>query len=81
MATAGIPGPTLAVCCVCKHVADDADLVSPWGSMSAYLDRHHLQQMDVRLSHTYCPACYEAQARAWFLPPRHSSRRSDRPRH
>ena len=80
MATAPIPGPTVAVCCVCKQVADGAGSASTWASMSTYLDRHHLQQMDVRLSHTYCPTCYEMQARAWFIPPRQSSRRSDRPR-
>jgi predicted AAA+ superfamily ATPase len=60
--------PTLAVCCVCKQVAEGVSPSSRWISMSAYLDRHHLQSVDVRLSHTYCPACYDGQARAWSLP-------------
>ena len=60
--------PMLTVCCVCKRVAESVLPSSHWMSMSTYLDRHHLQSADVRLSHTYCPACYERQARAWSIP-------------
>ena len=60
--------PMLTVCCVCKQVAESVAPSSEWTPMSAYLDRHHLQSIDVRLSHTYCPACYERQALAWSVP-------------
>ena len=46
--------------------------------MSAYLERHHLRLSDVRLSHTYCPVCYERQARAWSLGPRELDRLAHR---
>jgi hypothetical protein len=36
--------------------------------MSAYLEQHHLSLFDIRLSHTYCPVCYEQQAEAWAIP-------------
>jgi hypothetical protein len=60
--------PLLSVCCVCKHVAEPVSSSMHWTPMSAYLERHHLSLIDVRLSHTYCPVCYERQARAWALP-------------
>jgi hypothetical protein len=60
--------PMLAVCCVCKQVAESGSPYLHWTSMSGYLSRHHLQTVDVQLSHTYCPACYERQARAWSIP-------------
>jgi hypothetical protein len=60
--------PTLTVCCVCKHVAPSGSPPSPWTPMSAYLEQHHLSLFDVRLSHTYCPVCYEQQAEAWAIP-------------
>ena len=60
--------PTLTVCCVCKHVAESLSPSNHWTPMSAYLEQHHLSLIDVRLSHTYCPLCYEQQAQAWALP-------------
>jgi hypothetical protein len=60
--------PMLSVCCVCKHVAEPVSSSVNWTPMSTYLDRHHLNLFDVRVSHTYCPICYERQARAWSLP-------------
>jgi hypothetical protein len=36
--------------------------------MSTFLEEHHLRPVDVRLSHTYCPVCYEQQAEAWSIP-------------
>ena len=63
-----VTGRMLAMCCACKQVAEDAALSSEWTSMSAYLNLHHLQSVDVKLSHTYCPACYDRQASAWSLP-------------
>ena len=59
--------PTLAVCCVCKHVAQSGNPSSSWTPMSTFLERHHLQPIDVRLTHTYCPVCYEQQAEAWAI--------------
>lgn len=59
--------PTLAVCCVCKHVAQSGTPSSSWTPMSTFLERHHLQPVDVRLTHTYCPVCYEQQAEAWAI--------------
>ena len=70
--------PLLAMCCVCKRVAEEAPPSSHWTSMSTYLHRHHLQQGDVKLSHTYCPACYDRQARAWSLPGKDRSARAAR---
>jgi hypothetical protein len=58
----------VAVCCACKQVAEDGTPSSNWISMSTFLNRHQLQSVDMKLSHTYCPACYERQARAWSLP-------------
>jgi len=72
--------PTLAVCCLCKQVTDTASSPEPWQSMPEFLERHHLTKTDVRLSHTYCPACYERQAQAWALPvkqPTSPARRQD----
>ena len=60
--------PTLTVCCVCKHVAEPVAPSNQWTPMSTYLEQHHLNLIDVRLSHTYCPLCYEQQAQAWALP-------------
>ena len=59
--------PTLAVCCVCKHVSQSGSPSSSWTPMSAFLERHHLRPIDVRVSHTYCPVCYEQQAEAWSI--------------
>jgi len=67
--------PMLAICCVCKQVAEGSPSLD-WTSMSTYLDRHHLQSADVILSHTYCPSCYERQARAWSLPTKGRARRT-----
>ena len=60
--------PTLSVCCVCKHVTQAVSPSAHWTPMSAFLDRHDLRPTDVRLTHTYCPVCYERQAQAWSLP-------------
>ena len=60
--------PILTVCCVCKQVPQSVNPSSPWTAMSVYLERHHLKPAEVRLSHTYCPACYEKQATAWAFP-------------
>ena len=59
--------PTLDVCCVCKHVAQSGIPSSSWTPMSAFLERHQLRPIDVRLTHTYCPVCYEQQAQAWAI--------------
>ena len=59
--------PTLTVCCVCKHVTPSGAISSPWIPMSTYLEQHDLRSVDVRLSHTYCPVCYEQQAEAWSI--------------
>jgi hypothetical protein len=69
--------PTLTVCCVCKHVvAQGASPPSHWMPMSTYLERHHLRPIDVRLSHTYCPVCYEQQAEAWSIAVKDGSERT-----
>jgi hypothetical protein len=60
--------PTLTVCCVCKHVSPSSSPLSQWMPMSAFLERHHLRSTDVRVTHTYCPVCYEQQAEAWSIP-------------
>ena len=70
--------PTLSACCVCKHVAEPVSSSTYWTPMSTYLERHHLSLSDVRLSHTYCPVCYERQARAWSLPVSKPSMRMNR---
>lgn len=59
--------PTLAVCCVCKHVTQSGIPSSSWTPMSTFFERHHLKPIDVRLTHTYCPVCYEQQADAWAI--------------
>ena len=59
--------PTLTVCCVCKHVTQGGSPSSSWTPMTTFFERHHLRPVDVRLSHTYCPVCYEQQAEAWAL--------------
>ena len=68
MATSTATVPMLSVCCVCKHVAEPDSSSTHWTPMSTYLERYPLTLIDVRLSHTYCPVCYERQARAWSLP-------------
>lgn len=68
--------PTLTVCCVCKHVAQNASPHSSWMPMSTYLERHHLRPIDVRFSHTYCPVCYEQQAAAWSIAVKDGSGRT-----
>jgi hypothetical protein len=60
--------PVLSVCCVCKHVAPSDSPSSSWTPMTAFLERHQLRLIDVRLSHTYCPVCYARQAEAWSIP-------------
>jgi hypothetical protein len=47
--------PTLSVCCVCKHVTRAVSPSAHWTPMSAFLERHQLRPIDVRLTHTYCP--------------------------
>jgi hypothetical protein len=60
--------PIVAVCCVCSRVPDeDAPTPETWTFLQDYLDRYHLSETDVRLSHTYCPSCYHAQADAWHI--------------
>lgn len=62
---------TLPICCQCKQVSDErigASAEVGWTHLQTYLDRHHIDQGGVQLSHTYCPSCYDKQARAWFLP-------------
>lgn len=59
---------TLSVCCVCKHVAEPSSSSHHWTPMSTYLERHKLNVVDVQFSHTYCPLCYEQQAKEWALP-------------
>jgi hypothetical protein len=44
--------------------------------MSAFLERHHLRPIDVRVSHTYCPVCYEQQAEAWSIDGKSGSERT-----
>jgi hypothetical protein len=68
VATTSVPVPLLSVCCVCKHVAETVSQASRWTPMSVYLEQHQLRPTEVRMSHTYCPHCYELQARAWSLP-------------
>jgi len=63
--------PTVIVCCVCKHVAQSG--MPSWTPMSTFLEQHHLRPIDVRVSHTYCPVCYEEQAQAWALSDKKSS--------
>ena len=46
---------------------------SQWMPMSTFLEQHHLRPVDVRLSHTYCPVCYEQQAEAWSIAPKAGS--------
>ena len=70
--------PTLTVCCVCKHVAPSASPLSQWMPMSSFLDQHHLRLSEVRLSHTYCPVCYEQQAEAWSIPAKDNSEHTPR---
>jgi hypothetical protein len=65
--------PTLTVCCVCKHVTPAGSPPTQWMPMSTFLERHRLLPTDVRLSHTYCPVCYEQQAAAWAIPGKDSS--------
>jgi hypothetical protein len=60
--------PTLTVCCVCKHVAQGGS--GSWTPMATFLEQHHLRPIDVRVSHTYCPVCYEEQAEAWSISKR-----------
>jgi len=71
--------PTLAVCCVCKQVPESDAPLSRWTPMPVYLEEHHLRPKDVRLSHTYCPACYELQVKAWALPPQAPRSRTTKP--
>ena len=70
--------PTLTVCCVCKHVAATGSPAAQWMPMASFLERHHLRPIDVRLSHTYCPVCYEQQATAWSIPTRKRSKPTPR---
>jgi hypothetical protein len=70
MATQNITGPIIAMCCVCDQVAEDGSQPqSQWKTLDAYSRDHHMAALDYQLSHTYCPACYQDQARAWKLPP------------
>jgi hypothetical protein len=78
MATIPATVQIVAMCCVCKQVAEGLTLSSHWTSMSAFLNRHHLQSVDVKLTHTYCPTCYKRQARAWSLPKKNRSGRTAR---
>lgn len=70
MPTQKLTVPIIAMCCVCDQVADDGSQPqSSWKALDAYLHDHHIANLDYQLSHTYCPACYNDQARAWKLPP------------
>ncbi len=71
----------LPMCCMCKQVAERAGSSEVWMKLKRYQDRHHLDEFEFELSHTYCPVCFNRQARAWHLPvsiPR--SRPARRPR-
>jgi uncharacterized protein (UPF0212 family) len=46
--------------------------------MSTFLEKEHLRPVDVRLSHTYCPVCYEQQAEAWAVAPKAGSEQTPR---
>jgi uncharacterized protein (UPF0212 family) len=62
----------LPICCVCGQVSDrraGASVEGEWTQLQTYLDRHHIDQTSIRLSHTYCPSCYQQQARVWRVPP------------
>ena len=66
--------PTLPICCVCGQVSYEragASVVEvEWTQLKTYLDRHRIDQAGIRLTHTYCPSCYNTQAREWrLLPP------------
>lgn len=60
---------TLPICCMCKRVSSEESPASGtvWIKLQKYLDRHHLSHADYQLTHTYCPACFHRQARAWHL--------------
>jgi hypothetical protein len=60
--------PTVTICCVCKRVSDKTSGPEEWVKLKTFLDRHELLEIDVKLSHTYCPSCYDRQARAWLHP-------------
>ncbi|ALA59030.1 hypothetical protein [Nitrospira moscoviensis] len=63
------PPSILPVCCLCHQVPDeDAGSPGAWTPLQDYLDRHHLSEGALSLSHTYCPSCYVEQAQAWHLP-------------
>ena len=62
--------PTVTICCMCKRVSDKSNGSEEWLNLKTFLDRHELLEMDLQLTHTYCPSCYDRQARAWL----HSTR-------
>ena len=71
--------PTLIVCCVCKHVAPDRLHALPMDRRCRpFSKQQHLRPVDVRLSHTYCPVCYEQQAEAWAIAPKAGSEQTPR---
>lgn len=50
----------LPVCCVCGLVRDEVDLHAHrtlWITPKSYRKAHHIQVIDLLLTHTYCPAC------------------------
>lgn len=62
----------LPICCMCEQVSDrqaGASVEEEWTQLQTYLERHRIDQSVIRLSHTYCPSCYEKQARVWQVPP------------
>jgi hypothetical protein len=63
---------TLPICCICGQVSDEqagASVEVEWTQLQTYLDRYHMDQASIRLSHTYCPSCYKKQAQVWRVLP------------
>ncbi len=51
----------IAACCLCRKVRDDlpkgGDGEESWVTLRTYCAKYHLDERDLRLSHTYCPDC------------------------
>jgi hypothetical protein len=48
--------PTLKICTRCRLVHDDR---GGWLTQKAYRDAMGIDPLSCRLTHDYCPACYE----------------------
>jgi hypothetical protein len=70
----------VVMCCLCEKVRDDVGSEpgeGMWQEFKIYMAKYMLRLADIRLSHTYCPACLVSY-RAFLASPQGTRRPSQK---